>query len=111
MRGVRILLNFIKIIGSKSKSQIIKRALDDEMLEALEELLIASDMGVETAVRVTANLAEGNMGRRLSTKEVKGLLANQIAEIMDINYQSVVNILHKAIKNLKEEVSILNLFK
>lgn len=76
--------NFFKrIIGSKNKSQIIKRALDDEMLEALEELLIASDMGVETAVRVTANLAEGNMGRRLSTKEVKGLLANQIAEIMD----------------------------
>ena len=76
--------NFFKrIIGSKNKSKIIKRALDDEMLEALEELLIASDMGVETAVRVTANLAEGNMGRRLSTKEVKGLLANQIAEIMD----------------------------
>jgi len=76
--------NFFKrIIGSKNKSKIIKRALDDEMLEALEELLIASDMGVETAVRVAANLAEGNMGRRLSTKEVKGLLANQIAEIMD----------------------------
>ena len=53
------------------------------MLEALEELLIASDMGVETAIRVTANLAEGNMGKKLSTNEVKGLLANQIAEIMD----------------------------
>jgi len=74
---------FKRIIGNKDKSQIIKRALDDEMLEALEELLIASDMGVETAVRVTANLAEGNMGKRLSTQEVKGLLANQIAEIMD----------------------------
>jgi len=74
---------FKRIIGNKNKSQIIKRALDDEMLEALEELLIASDMGVETAVRVTANLAEGNMGKRLSTQEVKGLLANQIAEIMD----------------------------
>ena len=76
--------NFFKrLIGGKNKSQVIKRALDNEMLEALEELLIASDMGVETAIRVTANLAEGNMGKKLSTNEVKGLLANQIAEIMD----------------------------
>jgi len=76
--------NFFKrLIRGKNKSQVIKRALDDKMLEALEELLIASDMGVETAIRVTANLAEGNMGKRLSTNEVKGLLANQIAEIMD----------------------------
>ena len=44
-------------------------------------------------------------------KYYSGLKATDIAEIMDINYQSVVNILHKAIKNLKEEVSILNLFK
>ena len=44
-------------------------------------------------------------------KYYSGLKATEIAEIMDINYQSVVNILHKAIKNLKEEVSILNLFK
>ena len=44
-------------------------------------------------------------------KYYSGLKATEIAEIMDINYQSVVNILYKALKNLKEEVSILNLFK
>ena len=53
------------------------------MLEALEELLISSDMGVETASRVTANLAEDNMGKKFSTAEVKALLANQVAIIME----------------------------
>ncbi|WP_298435537.1 signal recognition particle-docking protein FtsY [uncultured Jannaschia sp.] len=60
-----------------------RRALDDEMLEQLEELLIASDMGVDTALRVTANLAEGRMGKRLSTPEIKTLLAAEIARIME----------------------------
>ncbi|MEM1431657.1 MAG: signal recognition particle-docking protein FtsY [Pseudomonadota bacterium] len=62
---------------------ITRRALDDEMLESLEELLIASDMGVDTALRVAANLAEGRMGRRLSSGEIKGLLSDEIARIME----------------------------
>jgi fused signal recognition particle receptor len=53
------------------------------MLESLEELLIATDMGVDTALRVAANLAEGRMGRRLSTREIKRLLAGEIARIME----------------------------
>ena len=44
-------------------------------------------------------------------KYYSGLKAKEISEIMDINYQSVVNTLHKAIKNLKEEISIIKLFK
>ncbi len=44
-------------------------------------------------------------------KYYSGLKATEISEIMNINYQSVINILHKAIKELKEEVSILKLFK
>lgn len=60
-----------------------RRVLDDEMLESLEDLLIASDMGVDTALRVTANLAEGRMGKRLSVHEIKDLLAKEIARIME----------------------------
>jgi RNA polymerase sigma factor (sigma-70 family) len=44
-------------------------------------------------------------------KYYSGLKAKEISEIMDINYQSVVNTLHKAIKSLKEEISIIKLFK
>ncbi len=62
---------------------VMRRALDDDMLEQLEELLISADMGVDTAVRVTANMAEGRMGKRLSVQEIKELLAREIARIMD----------------------------
>ena len=46
------------------------RVLDDAMLESLEELLIQSDMGVETALKVTANMAEGRFGRRVGAREI-----------------------------------------
>ena len=60
-----------------------RRALDDEMLESLEELLIASDMGVDIALRVTANMAEGRHGRMMSASDIKRLLATEIARVME----------------------------
>ncbi|MFU8899682.1 MAG: signal recognition particle-docking protein FtsY, partial [Roseinatronobacter sp.] len=60
-----------------------RRVLDDEMLERLEELLIQSDMGVETAMRVSANLAEGRFGRKMSVSEIKAALADEITRIME----------------------------
>ncbi len=59
-----------------------RRVLDDAMLESLEELLIKADMGVDTAVRVTANIAEGRFGKPISTPELRGALAGEIARIM-----------------------------
>lgn len=60
-----------------------RRLLDDAMLESLEELLIQSDMGVDTALRVTANIAEGRLGKRISSAELKEALASEIARIME----------------------------
>ena len=59
-----------------------RRVLDDAMLESLEEVLIAADMGVQTAVRVTANIAEGRFGKRISTPELRNALAAEIARIL-----------------------------
>ena len=59
-----------------------RRALDDEMLEELEDMLVQADLGVDTALRVTANIAEGRMGRRMSSTELKELLADEITRIM-----------------------------
>ncbi len=59
-----------------------RRVLDDAMLESLEELLIQADMGVETALRVTANIAEGRLGRRISSTELRTALADEIARIL-----------------------------
>ena len=74
---------FGRLLGRKGQQTVVRRALDDDMLEALEELLIASDMGVDTALRVTANMAEGRMGKKLSTGEIKQLLADEIATILE----------------------------
>jgi len=74
---------FGRILGRGEAKTVVRRALDDEMLEQLEELLITADMGVDTALRVTANMAEGRMGKRLSTQEIKGLMASEVAAIME----------------------------
>ena len=60
-----------------------RRLLDDAMLESLEELLIQADMGVSTATRVTANIAEGRFGKRISTAELRQALSDEIARIME----------------------------
>ncbi|KIC16291.1 MULTISPECIES: signal recognition particle-docking protein FtsY [unclassified Leisingera] len=71
-----------RLIGRTTAAEP-RRALDDDMLEQLEELLIAADMGVDTALRVTANLAEGRMGKKVSSREIKELLAQEVARIME----------------------------
>jgi fused signal recognition particle receptor len=73
-----------RLLGRGAAAQpVLRRELDDAMLEQLEELLIAADMGVDTAMRVTANLAEGRLGKRLSVDEIKEILATEIARIME----------------------------
>ncbi|MEM6942621.1 MAG: signal recognition particle-docking protein FtsY, partial [Pseudomonadota bacterium] len=58
------------------------RVVDDAMLESLEEVLIQADMGVETSIALSARLSEGHFGRRVTTAELKALLAGEIAEIL-----------------------------
>ncbi|CAN0141356.1 unnamed protein product, partial [Chrysoparadoxa australica] len=70
-------------MGRGSAQPVVRRTLDDEMLEQLEELLITADMGVDTALRVTANMAEGRFGKKLSVAEIKALMATEIARIME----------------------------
>ncbi len=74
---------FGRLLGRKEARTVTRRVLDDDMLESLEELLISADMGVDTALRVTANMAEGRMGRKLSADEIRRLLADEINRIMD----------------------------
>ncbi len=72
-----------RIFSRGETRSAVRRTLDDDMLEQLEELLIASDMGVDTALRVTANMAEGRFGKKLSTDEIKQLLAQEVARVME----------------------------
>ncbi|TMM50810.1 signal recognition particle-docking protein FtsY [Sulfitobacter sabulilitoris] len=74
---------FGRLIGRGGAAPVVRRVLDDDMLEQLEELLISADMGVDTALRVTANMAEGRLGRKLSVQEIKELMSQEIARIME----------------------------
>jgi fused signal recognition particle receptor len=65
-----------------TRSDEPRRLMDDAMLESLEEVLIGADMGVQTAARVAANIAEGRFGKRISTTELRNALADEITRIM-----------------------------
>ena len=71
-----------RILGLGAKATVRKRVLDDEMLESLEELLITADLGADTALRVTGNIAESHAGKRLGAEEIKRLLADEITRVM-----------------------------
>ncbi|MDA9989319.1 signal recognition particle-docking protein FtsY [Paracoccaceae bacterium] len=72
-----------RLMGRKAETTAVRRVLDDPMLEQLEDLLISSDMGVDAAMRVTANIAEGRLGKKLSSGEIKSLLSQEITRIME----------------------------
>jgi fused signal recognition particle receptor len=72
-----------RMLGRGEAKTVMRRTLDDDMLEQIEELLITSDMGVDTAMRVTANMAEGRFGRSFSTEELKALMSDEVARIME----------------------------
>ena len=59
-----------------------KRRLDGTLLEELEDILIAADLGVSTAKKLTSKLAAKRFSGVISTGEVKDVLAGAIAEIL-----------------------------
>jgi fused signal recognition particle receptor len=60
-----------------------RRLVDDAMIEALEDVLIAADMGTSTAARVAANVAAKRLGSKLSSSELRAILSDEIARIME----------------------------
>ena len=59
-----------------------KRKLDDEALEELEDILIASDLGTGPALKVTAALSKDKFDKQITDMEVKIALADVISEIL-----------------------------
>ncbi|MEM0985298.1 MAG: signal recognition particle-docking protein FtsY [Pseudomonadota bacterium] len=59
-----------------------KRKLDDDTLEELEDLLIASDLGTGVAARVTAGLARDRFDKEVTDEEIKIALADEIAGVL-----------------------------
>ena len=70
------------LLGRLMGREAARRVVDDAMLESLEDVLIRADMGVDTALRVTANIAAVWRGKRVSTGELRQALAVEIGRIM-----------------------------
>ena len=59
-----------------------RRKLDEDTLQDLEDVLIQSDLGVETAMRITDTLASGRYGKDISTEEVQEIMASEIETVL-----------------------------
>ncbi len=55
-----------------------KAKLDDDTIQDLEDLLIQADLGVDTAMRITDNLAKTRYNKDISPEEVKKVLAEEV---------------------------------
>lgn len=70
-------------IGDGITGLFTKRRLDAEVLEELEELLIAADLGPVVAARLVADFGKSRFGKEIADQEVKEALATQIAALLE----------------------------
>ena len=60
-----------------------KRRLDDETLEALEDILIQADLGTETAIKICEGLVKTSYDKEIEPEEIRQLLNREIAQILE----------------------------
>lgn len=61
---------------------LVKRKLDEEVLEEIEELLIQADLGPATAARLAADLGAARFGKEVTDLEVRRFLADRVASLL-----------------------------
>ena len=61
---------------------LVKKKLDSQTLEEIEEVLITADLGVETARKISKKLASTRFGKDANPTEVRRVVADEIIEIL-----------------------------
>ncbi len=72
----------------KKLSRVIvgKSKVDDKVLDAIEEALVSSDMGVDTTLEIIDNLEERvERDKYMSMTELVGILREEIAKLLDVD--------------------------
>ncbi|MBR5836696.1 MAG: signal recognition particle-docking protein FtsY [Bacteroidales bacterium] len=68
-----------------SKAIVGKTEVDDDLLDAIEEALLATDMGVETTMKVIENLEERVRSEKyVSLNELVDMLRDEIASLLNV---------------------------
>ena len=74
------------IFSRISKAIVGKSTVDDEVLDNLEEILVSSDVGVETTLRIIERIqARASRDKYLGTGELNSLLKEEIADLLQEN--------------------------
>jgi fused signal recognition particle receptor len=74
-----------------SRAVVGKSRVDDQVLDNLEEVLITSDVGVETTLRIIERIeARASKDKYLDTKELNTILKEEIASLLEENNQGLV---------------------
>jgi fused signal recognition particle receptor len=63
-------------------SVFTKRKLDEDTLQDLEDLLIRSDLGTATAMRIGETLSARRFGREVTEAEVREVMAEEIEKVL-----------------------------
>ena len=69
-----------------SRAVVGKSRVDDDLLDAIEEALVASDMGVDTTLKIIDNLEERvHSDKYVSLDELTDMLRDEIGKLLDIS--------------------------
>ena len=69
-----------------SRAVVGKSKVDDEVLDDLEEVLISSDVGVETTIKIIRRIEERvERDKYVSTSELDSILREEIAALLSEN--------------------------
>ncbi|MCP4312961.1 MAG: signal recognition particle-docking protein FtsY [Bacteroidetes bacterium] len=74
-----------------SRAVVGKSRVDDEVLDNLEEVLITSDVGVETTLRIIERIeGRASKDKFLNTSELNAILKEEIASLLEENNSGLV---------------------
>ena len=69
-----------------SRAIVGKSTVDDDVLDGIEEALIASDIGVDTTLKIIESLQERvARDKFMNTEELNSILRSEIEKLLDIN--------------------------
>jgi RNA polymerase sigma factor (sigma-70 family) len=105
--------SIINAIKKSSKTVLYDDQKGLNMSFSKEDLMIKQEIDVLKEVKITKFLNElpSRQKEVLYLKYYSNLNITEIANIMEINYQSVVNMIHKSIKKLRQNASLKLLLK
>ena len=80
------------LFGKISKALVGKTTVDDDFLDELEEILITSDVGVDTTLKIIERLEKRvSRDKYMNANELNSLLKDEITQLMSENKREDIN--------------------